>query len=402
MLYLVTGANGTGKTLLTLKHVKELADKESRPVCHNGRFDPAPDGPLKSWRKIDIKDWQAEPDGTIFFVDECHNDFPKRGTNEPTPEYVRMLAEHRKRGFDFFLISQHPMNIDAFVRRLIGNPGWHRHLKRVAGAQLVSQLQWDAVNPNCERPGSGDTGQVQMVPYPKEVYGWYHSAQLHTGKRAIPRAVWVALACAIAVPALGYVGWRSLMGNKALNPNLASPATAASGAVAVSPAQGQQRQQSAAPLTAQEYVASRTPRIPGLQFTAPAYDQVTAPKEAPFPAACLDGVKPGTKQRTCTCWSQQATMLPMEEGLCRQIAERGYFMDWKAPAAQLAPAAAVPPAASSAVVPPPAATAAAVLSSAARSVAVSGDGSLAAVAASEPQDRTGAVIRAMRTGQRAL
>ena len=46
MLYLISGANGAGKTLNTLKWVRERQLKENRPVCHNGRFDPVPGGEL--------------------------------------------------------------------------------------------------------------------------------------------------------------------------------------------------------------------------------------------------------------------------------------------------------------------------------------------------------------------
>lgn len=327
MLYLVTGANGTGKTLLTLKHVKELADREGRPVCHNGRFDPVPNGPLRNWRKIDIRDWQAEPDGTIFFVDECHNDFPKRGNTEAVPEYVRMLAEHRRRGFDFFLITQHPMNLDAFVRRLIGNPGWHRHLKRQAGMALVSQSQWDAVNTQCERPGSGESGQVTMVSYPREVYAWYTSAQLHTAKMKIPRAVYVLVACALAVPLLAWFGYRSLHSSVvpgehaikgSVSESMSSPVKGSSSGRTAAAADEK------APMSAAEYVAARMPRVPGLPFTAAAYDKVTEPAVAPYPAACVFHHASGK----CDCYTQQATRLETPQAICEQIARSGIFIDW--------------------------------------------------------------------------
>lgn len=333
MLYLITGANGSGKTLLTLKHVKELADKEARPVCYNGRFDLNPDGPLANWRKVDIKDWQSEPDGTIFFVDECHNDFPVRPNSEKPPEYVRMLAEHRKRGFDFFLITQHPQNLDVFIRRLIGNPGWHRHLKRVAGAQIVSQLQWDSVNPNCEKPGAGTSGQVRTVPYPKEVYAWYHSAQLHTGKVKIPRAVYVLVACAILVPTLGYFAFRTVTKNvmgraEAIKPVAAAPGAPGAPAAGVPGGRADSRAQ---PMTPAEYAVHRAPRFQGLAYTAPAYDSVTTPTVAPYPAACVEGVRPGTSARICNCWSQQGTVLPVPADICSQIVRNGFFVDWQLP-----------------------------------------------------------------------
>lgn len=327
MLYLVTGGNGAGKTLNTLKWCKELADKDARPVCYNGRFDLNPDGPLKNWKKIDAKDWQNEPDGTIFFFDECHNDFPVRPNGSPVPDYVRMLAEHRKRGFDFFLITQHPQNIDVFVRRLIASPGYHRHLKRVFGADLVSVLEWSAVNPQCERPGSGDSGSVKTVPFPKEVYGWYKSAMLHTGKRKIPKAVWLLAACVLAVPVLGYVAWSKMPTGKSQEAKEDSPVLGPSRAPLV------QRSAPTGPVSAQAYVTRYVPRIEGMPHTAPAYDDLVKPVQAPYPAACIER----KAKDDCTCYTQQGTKLQTPKDLCRQIVENGFFMDWAGP--QSAPGA---------------------------------------------------------------
>ena len=318
MLYLITGANGAGKTLNTLKWVRERSVKEGRPVCHNGRFEPVEGGELSSWKKIDMKDWQAEPDGTIFLVDECHNDFPLRAPSSAPPDYVKMLAEHRRRGFDFYMVTQHPQNIDSFVRRLIGSPGWHRHLKRSFGADLVSCLEWNAVNPNCEKDGSGKTGTVTMIAFPKEVYDWYRSASLHTGKRKIPRAVWVLLACAIAIPSLGYFAVSRVVGNAT---KTATPAAADKPAGA--PAEGSVA--TGKFLTVAGYLDARKARIQGFPHTAPAYDKVTEPVIAPYPAAC---VEMGPR---CDCFTQQGTLMQVQAAVCAQIVRRGFFVDWRQP-----------------------------------------------------------------------
>ena len=315
MLHLVTGANGAGKTLNTLKWVRERQIKESRPVCHNGRFEPVEGGELSSWKKIDFKDWQAEPDGTIFLVDECHNDMPVRQAGSTTPDHIKMLAEHRRRGMDFYLVTQHPQNIDSFVRRLIGSPGWHRHLKRTFGASLVRCIEWAAVNPNCEKDGSGKSGSITTVPFPKAVYGWYKSASLHTGKRKIPTQVWVLLA-AVLVVFLG--GW---YGVKHLRQTIADPQAVAAKSAASGGAQVQQGK--AGPMTTAEYLDHRKPRLPDFPHTAPAYDDVTKPSEAPYPAACVQMGK------TCKCYTQQATLLQVSGAVCLQIVQQGFFMDWK-------------------------------------------------------------------------
>lgn len=320
MLYLITGANGAGKTLNTLKWVRERSVKENRPVCHNGRFEVVEGGELASWKTIDFKDWQSEPDGTIFLVDECHNDLPLRPASSTPPDHVRMLAEHRRRGFDFYLVSQHPQNIDNFVRRLIGAPGWHRHLKRTFGADLVSCIEWPSVNPNCEKAGSGATGTVTMVGFPKEVYGWYRSASLHTGKRKIPPRVWVLLACALLVPILGYFAFTKVYSN------VAKQADRIPGAQASASAPGVPAGAAGGPakvLTTAEYLDQRRPRLPDFPHTAPAYDQVTAPTVAPYPAACVEMGK------TCKCYTQQATLMPqVATNVCHQIVRQGYFIDW--------------------------------------------------------------------------
>src|ERR1035437_10329247 len=121
MIYLTTGANGAGNTLLTLRDVREKSLKEGRPVYYNVRFELTSNF---GWKVIEVKDWQEAPDGAIFLFDECQNELPLRPASIPVPPYIKALAEHRRRGFDFYLITQHPLNIDSFVRRLIGAPGW--------------------------------------------------------------------------------------------------------------------------------------------------------------------------------------------------------------------------------------------------------------------------------------
>ena len=319
-LYFVTGANGTGKTLNTLKWVRDRQLKENRPVAYNGRFDMVEGGELSSWKKIEAKDWQLEPDGTIFLIDEAHNDFPTRGTGTP-PDYVAKMAEHRKRGFDFYLISQHPNNIDSFVRRLVGAPGWHRHLKRSGGIDMVSVLEWSAIKSDCEKTGSGKDAQVTMVPFPKQVYGWYKSAVLHTGKKKIPRAVWVLLACVILVPLMGWFAASRLMsmGDRAkATPGAVQPGQPLQTASAVSPVGGSAANRV---LTTAEYVDQYRPRIAGLVHTSPAYDALTQPSAVPVPAACVQSKKQG-----CKCYTQQGTPYATTVDICEQVVAGGFFM----------------------------------------------------------------------------
>ena len=335
MIYLRTGANGSCKTLFTLADVRKLQIESGRPVCVNGRFKLKPEKMLEfGWKVIEFKDWEAQDDGTIFLIDECHNDLPVRPNGSEVPRPVRMLAEHRARGFDFFLLTQHPMNIDSFVRKLIGAPGWHQHLKRrFGGSDTTSVLQWDAVRVDCEKDGSGKSAQVVARKQPKEVYTWYDSASLHTAKVRIPKQVFILGALVVIVPLLAWFGLSKLRG---ITHKPDAPAAAAPGQLANVPfmpgqgAPGEKRVMSQS-----EYLASYGERLQGFAYSAPRYDEVTKPTTAPYPAAC---VKMGSK---CGCYSQQATRLPVPEAICLQIVQTGFFLDWQAganPGSQAAPA----------------------------------------------------------------
>lgn len=322
MLYVVTGANGAGKTVHTLKMVREMQLAENRPVCHNGRSRINPNGVLSDWKLIDFKNWQDEPDGTIFFIDECHNELPVSAPKD-LPEHIRMLAEHRARGFDFFLITQHPGNINSFVRKLVGPPGWHSHYLNVFGTRRTQRKQWGAVNLNCEKPGSGSTGTVTSVSFPKDAATWYTSTSLDTTKRSIPKMVWVLLFAFLLIPILGYFGYKSLTARHFEN----KPALVSQSSTPLTPA-GYVEKGGAKTMTVGEYLDSRKARIQDFPHTAPVYDAVTAPAVAPYPAACM------TMGDRCDCFTQQATIMRIEKETCLQIVKRGFFVDWQPPQQQ--------------------------------------------------------------------
>ncbi len=319
MIYLTTGANGAGKTLITLRDVRAQQIKENRPVYYHG-FEMDEAKALEfGWQKFDPKKWQDLPDGSICIMDECQNEFPLRRSGSDVPDYVQAIAQHRRRrGFDFWMICPHPSLIDVFVRRLIDKPSYHRHLKRTFGADMVSVLRFSAPDMKCEEPAASSRAEVSMVGYPKEVYGWYKSASLHTGKKRVPRAVYFVAAAAVAVPAMMYFAVTGLYDNTTKQAKQAQPEQAApTGQLPP----GQLR--TSAPATVGEYVQARVPRLPDFPQSAPLYDDVTKPTEAPYPAAC---VKMGD---TCKCYTQQATLLRVSFDVCVQIVTQGFFMDWK-------------------------------------------------------------------------
>ena len=340
-IYFTTGGNGSGKTLFTLKDVRELQLKENRPVFYWG-FTPKQPIHDFGWKEFDPVKWQDLPDGSICIIDEVQEKMPTRGVGQ-APDWIKAIAkEHRKRGFDFFLISQHPMNIDSFIRRTIAAPGWHRHMKASSMGDSSSELKWNYVNEQPEKPNSSKNGEQRSRAFPTDVYDWYESASLHTAKKGIPRKVWMGIAALIgAVAMIFFVVQKVIFAPQDL-------ATNSQAALQVEKSKenkggfldqfmpkkdGSGGGQRTEPLTPAEYVASLKPRLPDLPYTAPRYDELTTPKSVPYPATC---VSMGDR---CWCYTDQNTRLHTPKDLCLQIVERGLYLDFKAP-----PQAAAPPA----------------------------------------------------------
>jgi zona occludens toxin len=318
MIYLSTGANGAGKTLITLFDVRAQQLAEDRPVYYHG-FKPLQPIIDFGWQPFDPRKWQDLPDGSICIFDEAQNEMP--ASREAIPDWINAIAQFRRaRGFDFWIITPHPTMIHPNVRKLIESPSWHRHFKRTFGAEMVSELRFNFAETRCELPGAGKRAQVTMRAYPKQVYTWYQSTTLNTAKRVIPKQLYVLAACLLMVPFLGYLAYQQTIGSKL--EQTPPPST--------SPAPGGQPSAGASGSGSDEgpdYFASYTPRISGIPHTAPRYDEFTKPQQVPYPAACM------SMGKRCECFSTQATRLPVPQDICAQVVAGGYFIEWLPPAA---------------------------------------------------------------------
>lgn len=315
MLTLITGQPGAGKTLYMLTAVKEQADKEKRPVYFASVTGLNTD--KLDWIGLDDpKDWHKVPDGAIVVIDECQSMWRTRGVGAQVPDYVSAMETHRHRGLDVWATTQHPMLIDSNIRRLVGR---HLHVMRAFGLHKATVHEWNVLR------AEPDKSRVDSIRhdfiYPKSSFDLYKSAEIHTHKRRVPLRVLVLIVGPFVLAGLGY-GVYKIMRPYATGENLAkAPAVASSSPFASSgyspAAQGRPKA-----MTEREYVDSMTPRIHGLAYTASAYDDVTKPARAPYPAAA---VLVGGK---CRAYTSQATRLDMPDETCRSIVARGFFMAW--------------------------------------------------------------------------
>lgn len=326
MITLGTGLPGNGKTLFMLWYIKAKADKEKREVFyHNVKdLDTAKVG---NWMPFDPKKWMDLPHGSIILIDECQEIFPKQPNGAKLPDYYEELAKHRHKGFDIYLITQHPTLIDNFVRRLVGQ---HFHSIRKFGMQRATIYEWSACNPSPETPSSQKSAVPLKWAYPKEVFTWYKSAEVHTVKRAVPAKLVLACLFVVSVPV---IGWYALdrfqqRGKAAPDEVNVAPASQAAAVPAAAPSSDPKRFD---PLQdAIHYSAMNTPRVAGLPQTAPKYDPLTVPVRVPVPAACIQVGQAAKGNVSCKCWTQQGTPMAVEFNMCIEFARNGYFQDFDA------------------------------------------------------------------------
>jgi hypothetical protein len=316
---LQTGLPGACKTLYTLDRVEALRKKTGRPVFYHG-INIYPDK-LPDWQKLDDpKDWHKCPPESIVVLDEAQQLFRPRPNGSQVPEYESKLETHRHGGIDLILMTQRPRLVSVNVRELVGR---HLHAHRTFGLQRSMIYQWSECKMNTQSRQDADS--KTMYRFNKEVFTWYKSAEAHTVKASIPPKVWILLALLVMIPALiGYTWWH--LSRKAEKAEKADPASAMTGQGASAGQAyqgGQQGGQAGKVLTSAEYVHQFQPRVPGLAYTAPVYDEVTKPVRAPYPAACYEMASKG-----CRCFTQQGTRLEVPKDLCQGIVAGGFFMAW--------------------------------------------------------------------------
>lgn len=322
MITLITGIPGSGKTSYV---VSELLKLQGRPIYADGIPDLAvehqPCPPLAEWTHIQADPSSASgekisfayPPNSVVVIDECQRVYRPRPAGSKVPPEVAAFETHRHEGLDFWLITQNPTLLDSNVRKLIGR---HVHFRVTwAGRYMHEWAETADVESSVARSNSATT----RYKLPKQAFNHYKSAVLHTKNKA--KVPMVAYVFAAAVIGLGVVGWQFYnrfqnVGKPAELAQIKPGAVTSSGHSSGGPA-----------LTPAQYMAEYTPRFAGLLHTAPAYDDVTRPVDAPMIAGCV------TRQKTdeCKCYDQQGNTYKTSAAICKAYMQDGIFVAWKKP-----------------------------------------------------------------------
>lgn len=313
MITLTTGVPGTGKSLYTIQFVKALAESEKRPVFYHGIKDLTLDWQLMD----DPRGWDDLPTGAIIVIDECQTVFRPRASGSSVPPYIAAMETHRHKGYDLFLITQHPMLLDGNIRRLVGR---HWHVVRKFGMDRCTVHEWGSTHEITQR----NLAQAlrKEFKFSPEHYANYKSSELHTHKKRLPARVYFLFASPLIVVALLWFAWHKI--------SAPQPLPAQAKAVKVDsrmggPAKGGGDQV--------EYLSQFVPRVQNMPWSAPIYDEVTKPVEAPRPTACVEN----HGADTCKCFDQQGNRMTIDAAMCRNIVQHGIFIPWIASAGSSVP-----------------------------------------------------------------
>lgn len=326
MIILITGQPGSGKSALCVDMIAHDKQFENRPLFVGGIPDltipheSVP--PVAEWTELRAAPedetlklaYFTFPDSSLVVLDEAQRIFRPRSAGSKVPPEVSAFETHRHTGVDFILLTQHPGLLDSNIRKLVGK---HIHISVTPFGRF--RYEWT----KCGDPESKSDREIAArtrFNLPKRAFSLYKSSEKHTKiKTRIPGYAWLFLACVLAIGGIAYYLYGRIF-NRAQSPVIEKIEQGAaggfSGASSVPP--------NSHVMTAAEYNEAHNPRIPGLFHTAPIYDGVTKPRQAPIPVGCVLKVK----EKTCRCIDQQGNRYATTLAQCSSIVENGLFVSW--------------------------------------------------------------------------
>lgn len=327
MIYWYTGQPGHGKTLHAIERALEFK-RAGRIVyaCNVRGLDYQKTGFIPMTPE-EFQHWpELLPDGAVCLVDEAyeHGMLPKRPPGAKVPEHVERLATHRHRGLDFIFVCQSPdTQCDSFVRDLIER---HVHVRRRFGTGFVHLRTFDRYE---RQPEKATPLTISRGRLPKEIFGLYESTELDTTERKIP---WYFWALWIGVPlGLAFFVWVfSNLGDRIGGPDAAPvPSPVAASRENAAPRTERSDGRGGAVATAEDYIASMTPRILGQPWTAPAYDgKLHVPSRPPRIFCMASGQlrdEAWTRLDSCSCITDQGSRYKLDMIQCATIARDGQY-----------------------------------------------------------------------------
>lgn len=328
MIYLFTGNMGTGKTSRVVSMILNNEDGLFKMKLEDGTEVDRPlyfchiDGLDK--RKFNAHELTEEeimsaplrdiiPQGAVLIVDEAHYTYPVRAAGRPVPPYIQELTELRHHGHTVILMTQHPSQLDVFVRNLVSK---HTHLERKAVG--MKQYTWYKCVTSLDNPAAVTGVESSSWKPPKDAFKYYKSSSQHQKfKKNIPLAVWALIGIFAFMAWKGYNVYQIYQQGTGQSEEVQS--------VSDSSASEQQAiNETDQPKSPQDINSNLKPTdfVPTLAEkpeSKPIYDNVRQVKTFEYIAGCVEGGNSG-----CTCYSAQGTPLKeITKAMCKEYVKNG-------------------------------------------------------------------------------
>jgi zona occludens toxin len=319
---LFSGLPGHGKTLMAVTYARE-AREEGQRVFQIGIKDCNP-VVAEPW-ELGVERWRELPSGAILILDEAQDFLPVRGPGKP-PEWISEIARLRHYGVQLWLITQDVRNLDSFVRRLIGA---HVHIERKLGLKAAVIYRWEHVTEDTRDYHARKASIKSTFKHDTKNYQYYTSATQHLVKRKIPWQIWVGIPVVIACIVACYFAFRTFTGQGVIGakPVSAIPAASATAVSATNPLPGMSAssidRKSFAGLTPEQYASLFVPRLSGLPWTAPIYDDRKVVSEPQVYCVAVE-------HKPCRCYSEQMTPITTSQNACLLMAREGVYNPFRA------------------------------------------------------------------------
>ena len=321
MFLIVTGLPGSSKTSHVISKYKDVKD---RPIYYRG-INLTEEGKQQlGWIELtdsEATNWhQHIPDGALVIIDEAQELYPVRHASKPVPAGLAALETHRHHGWDVVFISQAPSLLDIHARTICNE---HYHYERPFQMPYANQYHSGVgfVSPS-NRSELGRCA-VTRKKLPKEVWGLYKSAEVHTHKAKPPIKVLLMIGLPlIIVPIAFYMFFSNLSIGGGLQNNEESKE------VQVVPSQPSYTPFPAGNDSGRvfdiDWQEAFQPDIRGLPYTAPIYrQQAMRAVDVPVVQGCMSM---RSDFSDCTCYTQQGTKISdMPVQMCERVLKDGLF-----------------------------------------------------------------------------
>lgn len=318
---LYSGLPGAGKTAQVVAEIcRRVQEEPDRPVYAMG-INGLAGGLAELLTQEQVENWWTVlPPGSVIVLDEAQEDHLMPLDHGKPKDWVKRIRKVRHAGMDFILTCQHPADLSASVRRLVDQ---HVHTVRKFNTGVTIRYTWPRCINDPEEERQQKKAIVSPGVLPKEIFALYKSAMAHNMKRRIPRKFYIMIAFFLL--AIGAAVGLPFALNHMRNQTV-TVATGSGGAASSPGPRLNSPSAERADLRTSNYVQWQTPRLPGVPWSAPMYDNLSVRSE---PAVYCIAVDDGR----CFCRTEQGTKYDTPAATCRAIAGGGIYNPFKAPIA---------------------------------------------------------------------